>query len=62
MRMRQEIEATKEPPRPSRHQRESAPRERVIDMNSDSEIADYTRAFEELARFGRVLSEGEREE
>ena len=31
-------------------------------MNSASEIAAYKRAVEELARFGRVLAESEREE
>ncbi len=31
-------------------------------MNNESEIAAYRRAFEEHARFGRVLGESEREE
>ncbi len=31
-------------------------------MNSESEIAAYRLALDEVARFGRVLGEGEREE
>lgn len=31
-------------------------------MNSDTEIAAFRRALDEVARFGRVLREGEREE
>ncbi len=31
-------------------------------MNRASEVAAYRSAFEEVARFGRVLSESEREE